>query len=115
MRTNSIQFVILFQFYRINIKSDSHDLGVGCLVRGNPNHFDQSKLLLDVVDQHDCKLSYDSQEELVSCILRFTPTTDSGSFQVRHTCLYIFSLSEICKYILYMYSYISSIPRVSKE
>ncbi|XP_021350911.1 death domain-containing protein 1-like [Mizuhopecten yessoensis] len=58
--------------HEINIVSDAHEIGVGCMVRGNPATFDQSKLGLQVVDQMQCKMTYETQEELVSCVLKLT-------------------------------------------
>ncbi|XP_033724899.1 death domain-containing protein 1-like [Pecten maximus] len=58
--------------HEINIVSDAHEIGVGCMVRGNPSKFDQSQLELQVVDQMQCRIAYETQEELVSCVLTLT-------------------------------------------
>ncbi|XP_060082127.1 death domain-containing protein 1-like [Ylistrum balloti] len=58
--------------HEVNIVSDAHEIGVGCMVRGNPSKFDQSQIALQVVDQMQCKMTYETQEELVSCVLKLT-------------------------------------------
>lgn len=58
--------------HEINIVSDAHEVGVGCMVRGNPSKFDQSQLELEVMDQMQCRVTYETQEELVSCVLKLT-------------------------------------------
>ena len=62
--------------------ANEFDHGVGCIVRGDPNSFQESQLRCERLQQLDTTFTIVDSEELVGNIIRIVPASDGDKLQV---------------------------------
>lgn len=92
---------MVFVSSRYNTEAGDFDQGVVCMVRGDPNKFDEFRdaVQCDIIDQLEADFSYDENEELVSNIIAVTGTEQ---FKVIRGIFNIFFFSLVEDVYLYL-------------
>lgn len=75
-------------YFRYNVSGGRFNLG--CLVRGNSNKFNQNDIRVTSLDQIDCPVPFNENEELVSSILNIETRSEEQPLTVSEAfyCLY---------------------------
>ena len=69
---------LYFMLFRYHVEQGEFDQGIGVIVRGHPNVFRESSIQCYVINQLDTSFTYNKNEELVSNVIKISPTGDDS-------------------------------------
>ena len=72
----------LLIYFRYNIEAGEFDQGIGCIIRGQSGHFQESSVQCTLITQLESSFLFEKNEELVSNIVKLTRAQDGQEISV---------------------------------